>query len=96
MTITWAPAALDDLLNVYTHIAADSPDQARSVVQRIRKAAEGLAGFPYLGRVGDVPGTRERVMSRLPYIIVYTVSDELIEIVRVIHQRQQWPPQEAN
>jgi toxin ParE1/3/4 len=95
MTIFWAPAALDDFLNVYTHIAVDNPDQARKVVQRIRRAAEGLEDFPYLGRVGDVPGTRERVLSRLPYIIVYTVSEERIEIVRVIHQKQQWPPQET-
>jgi plasmid stabilization system protein ParE len=31
------------------------------------------------------------VLSPLPYIIVYTVRDEVIHVVRILHGAQQWP-----
>lgn len=93
MTITWAPAALDDLTNAYTYIAADSPDNAERVVRAIVRAAEGLTEFPSIGRAGTLPGTRERLLSRYRYKIVYRIQEQedQIEIVRVIHMAQNWP-----
>jgi plasmid stabilization system protein ParE len=36
-------------------------------------------------------GTRELVLSPLPSLLVYTVRDESIFIVRILHGAQQWP-----
>jgi plasmid stabilization system protein ParE len=36
--------------------------------------------------------TREFVISRTPYIAVYAVERDRIEIVRVLHGREKWPP----
>ena len=50
--------------------------------------------------VADVPeprptrqegGTRELVMSPLPYIVVYTVRGDAVYVVRILHGAQQWP-----
>lgn len=36
-------------------------------------------------------GTRELVLSPLPYVVVYRVKDEVVEIARVLHGAQPWP-----
>jgi len=84
MTITWPPAALADLSNVYTYIADDSSESAERVVRAIVDAAEGLVNFPLMGREGAVPGTRERIMSRYRYKIIYRVQNDHIELVHVL------------
>lgn len=91
MTVTWAPAALDDLIDVYTYIADDSPERAEGVVRAVTRTAEGLADFPLLGRVGALLGTREQIMSRYRYKIVYRIGGEEVEIVRIIHTSRNWP-----
>ena len=44
-----------------------------------------LARVPFAGRRGRVPGTREMVVSDLPYILVYRVRRDAIEVVSVVH-----------
>ncbi len=67
---------------------------ARRVRSAIARAAAGLAVFPLLGRAGRVPNTRERPLSRYPYMLVYRIYGEQIFVLRVIHQHQQWPPED--
>ena len=52
------------------------------MVDRILDALQLLELFPESGRPGRVEGTRELVVPRLPYIVVYQVDREL-EAVRV-------------
>jgi toxin ParE1/3/4 len=52
------------------------------VVDRILDALQLLELFPESGRPGRVEGTRELVVPRRPYIVVYQVDREL-EAVRV-------------
>ncbi len=45
-----------------------------------------------LGRASSrMNGWRELVFAPLPYIAIYRVSDEVIEIARVFHGAQDWP-----
>ncbi|PYE88513.1 toxin ParE1/3/4 [Phyllobacterium leguminum] len=57
----------------------------------IEHQVEQLRIFPYSGREGRAKGSREMVVSRTPFIVVYTVEDT-ITLVRVLHGAQQWPP----
>jgi len=52
---------------------------------------ESLAAFPHKGRPGRTSGTRELVFAPLPFIGVYRVKDEAVEIARVLHGLQRWP-----
>ena len=36
--------------------------------------------------------TRELVVPRTPYIVVYTVESDYVRIHRVLHGAQRWPP----
>ena len=47
--------------------------------------------FPLRGRPGRVNGTRELVISPLPYIVVYRIRENFIEIAKVLHGAQRWP-----
>jgi len=49
---------------------------------------ERLVACPSLGRSGEVAGTRELVVA--PYVVVYRVRDEVIEIVQIWHGAQDW------
>ena len=44
--------------------------------------------FPRRGRPGKKEGTRELVLSPLPYVVVYRISDEVIQLVRILHGSQ--------
>jgi len=48
-------------------------------------AARSLKRFPHRGRIGQHEGTRELVMIPMPYIIVYSVEQEIVHILRIIH-----------
>jgi len=42
-----------------------------------------------IGRQGVKPGTRERILTRYPYKVVYEIRDDVIEIDRVLHAARQ-------
>jgi toxin ParE1/3/4 len=64
---------------------------AELVANKIYDGVVSLASFPKQGRPGRTKGTRELVFSPLPYIAVYRVKDEAVEIARVLHGSQRWP-----
>jgi plasmid stabilization system protein ParE len=64
---------------------------AEKVVRRIVGAAGKLEMQPMMGRPGRIAGTREFVVSGLPYIIVYQVSEQWIDILTVFHTAQSGP-----
>ena len=47
--------------------------------------------MPYRGRLGWLDDTRELVIPRLPYIIVYQVLEERVVILNVLHGARRWP-----
>jgi len=47
--------------------------------------------MPYRGRYGRLDNTRELVIPRLPYIIVYQVLEERLVILNVLHGAWRWP-----
>ena len=94
--VFWTSSGLSDLIDILEWIAHDEPAAARDVVARLEAAGEAL-GFMATGRKGRVPGTYEKVVTGLPWIVVYSISKEphgreKIVILRVIHGRRDWPP----
>lgn len=91
MTLRLSEAARDDLRAIYAYYAERNPSSADRMVGTILKAANGLMLFPLMGRSGAVEGTRERVVTRYPYRIVYRIEEDVIVVLRVIHGARQWP-----
>jgi toxin ParE1/3/4 len=66
-------------------------EAARKVALRIYERVSSLPQFPHVGRPGKKNGTRELVIHGLPFLAIYRVGEDLIEIVRILHGAQRWP-----
>jgi toxin ParE1/3/4 len=64
---------------------------AQSTIRKLYDAARSLKQFSERGRSGQLEGTRELVMTPLPYIIVYAVEPQMVHIFRIIHTSEDWP-----
>ena len=51
------------------------------------ESALSMVDFPEVGHVGKHEETRELVLSRYPYTLIYKLSATRIVIVAVVHQR---------
>ena len=56
-----------------------------------KRETHRLAHFPRSGRNGGTPNTREIVVPKLPYIIVYRIKLDCAEIVAVFHAAEDRP-----
>jgi toxin ParE1/3/4 len=88
MRVRWTPAAADDLEHIWGYLRANHPDFVERTIRTIYENIRALASTPRLGRIGREPGTRELVISSLPYIAVYRVKDEAVEILHIFHGAQ--------
>jgi toxin ParE1/3/4 len=91
MRLVWSPTARNDLREVRRYIARDNPAAADRTVRKILGSVANLGQFPWLGRAGRLPGTRELVIPRTPFIVVYAVVHQTVEIMAVIHGARRWP-----
>ena len=85
MRLAWTPEAADDLDNVLSYIAERNPTAAASVAARIDRTVSNILYFPHAARLDAETGARECVVRGLPLLIIYTVTDDLIEIIAVFH-----------
>jgi toxin ParE1/3/4 len=91
MLIEWTMKAIGDLQEAGEYIAADSPEVARKMAERVREAVEYLIENPNIGRPGRLHNTRELVASGTPFIVVYWVRGAAVQILRVLHHSRKWP-----
>ena len=92
MRIRWTEPAARDLTNICDYTEEhNGPEAARRTALRIYKCVSTLAQFPRRGRPGRKPGTRELVFPGLPFLAVYRVGEEVVEIDRILHGAQKWP-----
>jgi toxin ParE1/3/4 len=91
MQIRWTNKALDNLGAAIEYIAADNSTVAKKVAQKIWDSVQLLKAQPGLGRPGRVAGTRELVISGLPYNVSYMEKDGTIVILRIMHSSIKWP-----
>lgn len=91
MKLRWTRFALQDLRHLYEYIAENNPAAASRTVSRIQEASQVFKTHPEMGRSGRSSGTRELVIAGTPYIVVYLIQGDEIQIVAVIHGAMKWP-----
>lgn len=93
--LKWTDLADIDLEKIEAYIAKEnSPLVAIDVVMNIIDSVHLiLPDHPRAGRQGRLKNTRELVIDGVPFIVIYReqVSRNGIEILRVLHDTQQWP-----
>lgn len=90
LSLVWRTDALSDLATIISYIAERNADAASRLFEAMEVCAERLPEHPFLYRPGRVDGTREAVIHP-NYIMIYRVGEDCIEIVNVVHARQQYP-----
>jgi toxin ParE1/3/4 len=91
MKVRFSFAGRADIQNIFDFIAAENPQVASRVVSKIQNSSLQLRQFPFSGRIGAINGTREIIIPRLPFIMVYRIVDETVEIIAVFHTAQDKP-----
>ncbi len=92
MIVVWSPEAIDDLSALRAFIGKDAPAAARRAVLGIlTHVHEVLQRNPEVGRAGRIPGTRELVIARMPFIVPYRIKADTLQVLRVYHGRRRWP-----
>lgn len=90
LRLEWSIAARADLLAILDYISDDNLDAAERQIAEIETKASRLAERPYVYRKGRVAGTREMVV-RPNYFVGYTIGQQSVRILRVLHAAQPWP-----
>jgi toxin ParE1/3/4 len=92
MKVRWSRLAVEDMLALRAHIGEHNPAAAQRMAQTIASNVNKLLPEnPQLGRPGRVPGTRELVIARTPFIVPYRVRHGVIHVLRVYHSARRWP-----
>jgi addiction module RelE/StbE family toxin len=92
MVVRWTEPAARDLTRICNYIGGhSSAATARRVALSIYEGVASLSEFPEQGRPGRKSGTRELILSGLPYLAVYRLRGDALEVLRILHGAQNWP-----
>jgi toxin ParE1/3/4 len=92
MEVRWSIPAAEDLEHICEWIGSDTPDAACRVARTIYDECGRLKDFPHLRRPSRrMAGRRELTFAPLPYIAVYQITANAIEVSRIFHGAQDWP-----
>lgn len=89
--LRWTSSAADDFEDIAQKIELDSDIvESRQIARSIYRSIEGLCEYPHIGEaMEDFPGLRRRVKSGFKIIYQVFEAEQVVEIVRILHQRQE-------
>jgi toxin ParE1/3/4 len=87
MRLRWLASGRATLHSSLRRIRDENPAVASDLARRVDRAVQRLEAFPNSGRVGTVSAARELVIPRLPFIVVYRVTNAEVQILRVFHHK---------
>src|SRR5262245_6056449 len=89
LSLRWTERAVQQLATIADDISLASPIYAEEMIDRIVRRLDQACRFPESGRI--VPECRQpevRELFELPYRVIYRVRAEYIEVVSILHSRQ--------
>lgn len=93
MIIAWLPKAIANMDELIDYIAEENMRAAIEQDSSIEAQVNHLVAHPELGHAGRKKGTRELVIARTNFVVIYRVRPKAkrVEIIRVLHSSQAWP-----
>jgi toxin ParE1/3/4 len=91
LRVVFRPEANADLAAIALTIAEHSVSRAKQFVKRLRDRCSILAQHPEAGRLRPELGEGIRALFERPYLLLYRVDGEIVEIVAVIHAMRDLP-----
>jgi toxin ParE1/3/4 len=90
MRIRWTVPAADDLESIRNYLQQNYPQFAEPTVRTIYERIRLLKTSPNRGRPGHRTGTKELALAPLPYVVVYALKADAVEILHIYHGAQDW------
>lgn len=91
MKVVWTPEAEQDRAAIWDYIVVDNPGAAVRMDELFSLSAARLATYPYMGKIGKIPGTRELIPHK-SYRLVYEIYGDVVWVLALVHTARQWPP----
>lgn len=93
MEVVWTAEAMDDLDAITDYYLREAgPRTAGAVQERIIADIQALQTFPDRIRASSrIPGTRELVIRRLPYIAFVRATQDGIQVLNIVHTARRFP-----
>ncbi len=91
MKLRFSILARNDLISIGEWIAKENPEHAFEYVLEIEASCRRLTDFPLTGeKIGhyQMEEIRRKVHDR--YLVLYTIREETVFVVRVIHSAQNY------
>ena len=90
--LRWTEHAVAQLASIAEYVSLSSPVYAEHLVDRLAQRLDQACEFPESGRVVPELGRAEiRELLEWPYRLVYRVHADAIEVLSVLHGRQELP-----
>ncbi|MEY3783884.1 MAG: putative Plasmid stabilization system [Candidatus Parcubacteria bacterium] len=80
--------AYQDLENIRNYIGKDNVEKAQEVARKILIHTNNQLAVPAHGKRELMPNTFELVVPRLPYVVVYRITNDAYEILHIFHDMQ--------
>ncbi|MGO7398443.1 type II toxin-antitoxin system RelE/ParE family toxin [Rhizobium ruizarguesonis] len=94
MKLVWRAKAELDRKKAIQFITDQNVGAAISQLDEIERQTDLLIDQPEIDRPGRIDGTRELIISRTSFIVIYRVRQKIkqVEILRLVRGAQKWPP----
>jgi toxin ParE1/3/4 len=84
--LKWSEFSRENVAGIRDYLTIRNPAGAANVLTEIRATAHNLIDFPLIGKTGKRAGTRELVLKKYPYKIVYKITAKSVIVAAVYHQ----------
>jgi toxin ParE1/3/4 len=91
MRIRWTPSAAADLQHINDYLKEHHPHYRQPTIRKLYEAIRSLKDWPNRGRIGREDGTRELLFPPTPYVAVFRVREQTVEVMRIYHAAQDRP-----
>jgi toxin ParE1/3/4 len=91
MRIRWTLAAAADLKSISEYLKEHHPHYRDQTMRKLYGTIHELKQWPGRGRPGREDGTREILFPPTPYVAVYRVKEQAVEVMRIYHAAQDRP-----
>lgn len=86
--VRWTSPAALDFENQLDYIALHNETSALHIEQRILNLAQLISQFPNIGILSKRQNIREFRISDIPFVIIYEILDNTIDILHIYHTSQ--------
>ncbi|NDW16270.1 type II toxin-antitoxin system mRNA interferase toxin, RelE/StbE family [Alteromonas genovensis] len=89
--IVWEKSSLDDREAIFEFLYEFNPLAAEKTDAIIEKKVENLNQLPLIGVERESIQGRLLIIPEVSMIVSYFMKDDIIHILRVLHQKQKFP-----